>query len=117
MADDGIEVVELRRPAELGANARRIRYDRHRVAGTARRKPYGKITAAHSLHGLDHFEHRIAVPIAAIECLARPAAAQMRKRRDMRAREIGDMNVVTDAGAVRRRIVGAEDLDLRPQPE
>src|ERR1039458_2572498 len=35
----------------------------------------------------------------------------------MRAREIADMDVVADAGAVRRRIVGAEHVDLGPLAE
>jgi len=35
----------------------------------------------------------------------------------MRGNEIGDVNVIPDAGAVRRRIIGAEDIELRSQPE
>ena len=35
----------------------------------------------------------------------------------MRAHEIGDMNIVADAGAVGRRIVGAENLELGAQAE
>ena len=27
------------------------------------------------------------------------------------------MNVVADAGAVRRRVIGAENVELRPQPQ
>ena len=42
--------------------------------------------------------------------MARRAADS--ERLAVRAREIADVNVVADAGAVRRRIVGAEDVDL-----
>src|SRR5450759_3835429 len=45
------------------------------------------------------------------------SAALAHLRRRMRAREIADMDVVADAGAVRRRIVGAEHVDLGPLAE
>ena len=35
----------------------------------------------------------------------------------LRTRQIADVDVVANAGAVRRRIIGAEDLHHRPQPE
>ena len=35
----------------------------------------------------------------------------------MRAHEVADVDVVADAGAVGRRVIGAVDVDLRPQPE
>src|SRR5579862_3144181 len=54
----------------------------------------------------------MAVAIAAIECGARAAPAQMRKRRQMRARKIADVDVIADAGSVGRRIIRAEDLEL-----
>jgi hypothetical protein len=38
------------------------------------------------------------------------AAAQIRERIAMRAHEIGHVNIISDAGAVRCRVVGAEDI-------
>ena len=35
----------------------------------------------------------------------------------MRAHEIADVDIVANAGAIRRRVVGAEDLELGPQAE
>ncbi len=35
----------------------------------------------------------------------------------MRPGQIGDMNIIADAGSVRRRIVGAEHVELRPQAQ
>ncbi len=69
-----------------------------------------------ALDRVDHFEHRIAVAIAAIERRAGAAVAQVIQRGAMGAGQIGDVDVVADAGAVGRRIVGAEDLQLRAQP-
>jgi hypothetical protein len=39
------------------------------------------------------------------------------ERIGMRGDEIGDMNIIPDAGAIRRRVVGAEDIHFRPPPE
>ena len=41
----------------------------------------------------------------------------MPQRVAMRGDQIADMNVVADAGAVGRRIIAAEDVDLRAKPE
>src|SRR6266550_1961851 len=95
-----IEIVELRRPAKLSAQARAVGDDRCRIAGAAGGEPYSKIAPAHVLDRLDHLEDRGAVPVAAIERFAAAAAAQVRQRRRMRADEVGDVNVVADAGAV-----------------
>ena len=55
--------------------------------------------------------------VAAVEHLGLAAVAQVAQRRHVRAHEIGDVDVVADAGAVRRRIVGAEHLHVRPLAE
>ena len=57
-------------------------------------------------------QHRIAVPVAAVERRVGAAAPQIARAQRVRARQIADMDVVADAGAVRRRIVGAEHVHL-----
>ena len=70
-----------------------------------------------ALHRADHLEHREPAAIAAIQHLALAAGAQIAERVEMRADEIGHVDIVADAGAVRRRIVGAEHFEIRPLAE
>ena len=63
---------------------------------------------AHGVHDLQHRQ-----PLAAAEVvdrLQRPALLQRVGRGDVREREVLDVDVVAHAGAVGRRVVGAEDL-------
>src|SRR6185437_1770204 len=59
-------------------------------------------------HGGNHLQNRCSAPISTIERRACAAAPQIAKRRRMRLRKIADMNVVSDAGSVGRRVVGSE---------
>ena len=112
-----------RGPRTAGANRASSGCARHRPPAPpdrpARRPAIstGKSRPACAPHRVDHLEHRRAATVAAVERRAGAAAAQIGERRRMRAREIADMDVVADAGAVRRRIVGAEDVDLGPLAE
>ena len=71
-----------------------------------------EVGAGHPLHGLDHFEYRKAAAITAIERCRHAAAAQIRQSVGMCAHQIGHVNIIADASAVRRRIVCAEDFDF-----
>ena len=51
--------------------------------------------------------------VAAIERQRRRAGAQMAQRVAMRRDQIADVDVVADAGSVGRRIIGAENIELR----
>jgi len=55
--------------------------------------------------------------VAAIERQRRRAGPQVAQCIRVRAHKIADMDVVANAGAVRRRIIGAENFQLRPQPQ
>ena len=70
-----------------------------------------------ALHGVDHLQHREALRVAAVEHFGIAAVAQVAQRRHVGAHEVGDVDVVADAGAVRRWIVGAEHLHVRPLAE
>jgi hypothetical protein len=112
-----LQVVEMRPPFERRAGTVGGRDDLCRVA----RPPVGEldleVDAGDAFHGLDHFEHGKATAVTAIERRGGAAAAQIRERIGMRAHEIGHVNIVSDAGAVRCRIVGAEDIHFWPQAE
>ncbi len=71
---------------------------------------HGHAASADLLDRPDHFAHRVALPGAEIEphavAAGRAAAAAPRT---CASREVGHVDVVADRGAVRRRVVGAED--------
>ena len=75
---------------------------------------HGEVVLRDPLHRPDHLEHREAVAVAAIQHLALAAGAEIAQRGEMGADEVGHMDIVADARAVRRRIVRAEDLEIRP---
>ena len=86
--------------------------DRYRIAGAPSGELNREIPPADAPRRVQNLQHRITVAVTAIEGGAGAAAAQVSERRRMRAHQIGDVNVVADAGAVRRRVVGAVDADL-----
>ena len=87
--------------------------DHHRhVAGAAGAGADVERAAGDALHRVEQLQHRIAAAVAAIQHEALAAGAQMVERRRMRAHEVGDVDEVADAGAVRRVVVGAEDGDV-----
>src|SRR5271169_4450693 len=87
VADNGVEVVELRAPVERRPHARDIGHQRGRIAGAPCRDCDRKIALADAPHRLDYLEYRSAVAVAAIECCACAVTPQIGKRRRMRARE------------------------------
>src|SRR3954463_6834387 len=111
--DDGREIVVSRLPSERGTRALACRDDLRGIARPAAGEFDREIHAGDPLYGLDHVEHGEAAAVAAIERARGAAAAQVSERGAMRGDEIGHVNIVPDAGTVRRRIVGAEHVDLR----
>ena len=75
-----------------------------------------EIDAGDALDGFDHFEHRKTVAVAAIERDRWRARPHIAHRIAMRASQIADVDVVAHAGAVRRRIIGAENVQLGRVP-
>jgi len=114
-ADDILERAEARRPAGLGPQPGARRDQHRRIAGAPRTEAMGHRPAADAGHGVDHLAHRIAG--AAAEIVAAAALLQPVQHADMRLGEIGDMDIVADAGAVRRRVVRAEDGERRAAAE
>ena len=69
--------------------------------------------AGHALNSLDHFEYEKAMAVSAVEHPRGAAGAQLAKRIAMRTRQIAYVDVIANARAVRRRIVEAENFELR----
>src|SRR5262249_25235805 len=115
--NDGLQVVEMRLPFEQRTSTVGSRHDPCRVASPPAGESDLEVDARDPLYRLDHFEHRETTPVTAIERGGDAAAAQIRQRIAMRAHEIGHVDIVSDAGAVRCRVVGAEDIYFWPQAE
>src|SRR6476661_7814090 len=77
MADDGVEVVELRPPVECRLDAGHVGDQRGRIAGPAAGALDRKVAADRAPHRLDHLEYRGAAAVAAIEGRAGAPAAQI----------------------------------------
>src|SRR5262245_24571069 len=101
--------VKTRLPFERRADAVAGGDDLCRVAGPAIGELDLEIDAGDAFYRIDHLQHRKATAVTTIERRRSTAGAQIGERIAMRGNEIGDVNVIPDAGAVRRRIIGAED--------
>ena len=87
--------------------------DQHRgVALTPRRDVASYVKARHPFHRVHNLPDRESAPSPKIDRVAFAATEQVPDGGDMRIREIGDVDVVADGGAVRGRVVVAEDGDL-----
>jgi len=80
------------------------RHDLCRVPGSPAGERDLEVDARDSLYRLDHLEHGETAAVTAIERGGDATAAQIRQRIAMRAHEIGHVNLVSDAGAVRCRV-------------
>src|SRR2546422_615898 len=89
-----------------------VRWVPRRIAGPALGEVDLEVDARYALDSVDHLEHREAAAVAAIERHRGAAATQIGKRVGMRAHQVGHVDVVADAGAVRCRVVGAEYVHL-----
>jgi hypothetical protein len=110
LANDCWKIVVLWRPAERGLDTLRARDERGRIARTAAGNPHLEIGAEHLLDAIDDFQHRDAMAVAAIAGETFATFAQVGERHEMRRDQIGDLNIVADAGAIPGRIIGAEDF-------
>jgi len=104
VAHDGSQVVEKRLPFEQRTGTVGSRHDLCRVPGSPAGERDLEVDARDSLYRLDHLEHGETAAVTAIERGGDATAAQIRQRIAMRAHEIGHVNLVSDAGAVRCRV-------------
>src|SRR6266513_166994 len=111
-AHDGIEIVEARLPAKLPADALGAGYERRRISGAARLLAHLEWLARHPLDAGENLPHAVTVSVTDVQRGRAAPRAQVLEGVEVRGRQILDVNVVADARAIGRRIVGAEDRDL-----
>jgi len=63
-------------------------------------------------HRIEHLQNRIAAAIAAIGNQTVPATAQISQRLKVGRDQIGDVDVIANAGAITGWIVGSKDIDM-----
>src|SRR5262245_56530514 len=114
MGDDGFQIVKMRLPSERGADPVGSRYDVSGITRPSARELDLEISAGHAPYGLNYLEHGKATAVAAIDLRGRAAAPQIRESVGMCAHQIGYVNIVADAGAIGRRIVGPKDFHFWP---
>jgi len=116
-AHDKIQIVVPWLPSKLGFGHRWIRHDRGRIARTAADKIKTKIPSGHSLHGIDNIKNRESATISTV-CNKRSATAtHSLQRLKVRVCEIRYMDVISDTGPVRRRVICTINIQLRPFAE
>lgn len=107
-----IESRVLRRPAQLAANFLAARDEHGGVSGAAREEHVRNLAAGDAAGSFDDFENRVAAAVADVEGIA-GKAVDLLESKHMGIGDVEDVDVVADAGAVGRGIVGAKDLDVR----
>src|SRR5262245_15254022 len=108
--DNRIEILKSRTPRQRCMDTLDVCDKRRRIARTTARNRNGEIASAGAPYGVDDLENRRAATIAAVERCTGPAVSQIGKRRRMRVDQIAHVNVVANAGAIRRGIVRAENF-------
>jgi hypothetical protein len=101
--DDLVEVRDDRHPAEFVAGPGRIRDQRRWIARSPCAAHDGDGQARDTLRGFDHLVDGCAEPVTQIVSPGRSATFRQRlERADVGSRQVGDVNVVANAGSVGR---------------
>src|SRR5579885_2229411 len=117
LSNDCFEIVEFRRPAKERFDALRA-CDKHGwIAWAPARDPHRERSSRDALDGLDHFENGKAVAVTAIANEALTAVALVLKGEKMGFNQVRDLNIVANTGPIPGRVIGAEDIYVRPQPQ
>src|SRR5262245_575078 len=109
--DDRPQVSKFRFPTEYALRGAGIRDQRGRVAFAAADFARVNRMAGDSATDVNDFFHARTMPRAEVEFQLHPRL-QLLERRKVRGCKVVDMDVVTNARAVGRRIVGAEDINV-----
>ena len=104
--DDVVQCGEARLPAGLAHDPRRAGNKAGGIAGAAWGEAVRHRAAADALHALDHLQHRM--PGGGAEVVGDAGVVQPFQRREVGGGEVRHVDVVADAGAVRRVVVGAK---------
>src|ERR1017187_8964467 len=111
VGDDGAQVGILRGPTQAVAELLTAGHQTGGIAFAARTHDVGYFPAGDFLHRADHLHDAAAGAGADVELVARAAVQQVLDGQDVRLREIADVDVIADAGAVRGGVVVAENGD------
>ncbi len=114
--DDGPQVRVLRIPSEDRSGLLRGRHELRRVAGSARALVGGDRVAGHVSRHVNDFLDREADTVAEVEDVVLAAPQEVVEGEDVGTREVADMDVVADTGAVFGRVVRTEHRDALPLP-
>ena len=115
-ADDGFEGIILRFPAEFASDLVAISDKYGQVARSAGGGEGRDRVPGDFARRFDDLEHGIAAAAAEVVDAAAPVGKCL-ERQDMRPRQIKDMHVVADAGAIGCVVIGAVDFDRVTLPQ
>ena len=111
---DLFEIGKARAPAQVALQAIAGRKERRRIAWPPRRGLSSALAApTTTADGVDHLPHRMRLTSAGVVRRRRAARSSAAKRAQVRVGQVAHVNVVAQAGAVRRRIVLAKHLQRR----
>src|SRR6185312_14467694 len=88
-----------------------------RISRSSRRNPHRNFPTSYFLDAVDYFAHRIATSGTQVEFGALSPALQIIQCLDMTVREVADVNVIANAGAVGCGVIVAEDLQRIALPQ
>jgi hypothetical protein len=117
VAQDLLEVVVPRLPAEPLEDAGVVGHHRRRVARAPPGGGHLERPAEDPGEGCDHLAHREAAAVAAVQGQALAAAGQVLNGLHVGVGEVGDVDEIAHAGAIGGRVVVAEHGDLRAEAE
>jgi len=103
--DDLPDAGEFDLPVQVPQRSSRVSVKRRRVPRTAFAFLHRHLQSRDVFNGLYHFSDRMRLPGAQVVEEVGSGLREFREGRDVSAGQIVDMNVVPEAGAIRRRIV------------
>ena len=98
----------LRVPVQIARDRARIGKELRRISRATSANPFRDAMSRDATTTLNHFAHGVAAASADIPRV-KLAALQRADRLDVRINEILDMNVITNARAIVRGVVGSKD--------
>src|SRR3972149_8530769 len=114
----GQDILQCREPRLPSKNPQGAVRSRHQPGGIPQPSSYLKRRdgASRDLSsGLDNLADAVPFPVPEIECTAIPPPHQVVHRNHMRLRDVINVDVITDAGAVGGFVIRPEDPDMRSE--
>ena len=117
VVDDSLKIIEAGLPFKNRMRALASTDDACRIARAPILELYPEINARNALYRFDHFEYGKPTTITAIDRGRSATAAEVVECVTMCGDEVRNMDIVSDAGPVWRRIVGSKDIYMRSKTE